>query len=272
MKSERITLVCGAGSVSGKEMMVMGLAAALRDEGFTVDIIASSWSDGDFVRRMTAQGFTVHRMRTGFISATLTPRVVAMTAEQIVYWPSLLLNYRRFLRETNPRKIIHTNWHHLLLLWPFLRPDRDMFWVHESMPDKPQYRRLFGGLAKKLGYFITVSHAVGDALRQLGVPQAKIRVIHNGIRDPIPDGPLLTQSETRVRIGIVGQVGAWKGHEDLVEAFAQAAPNHPLAELHIYGRGNPTFETSLKKHIAELGLEHRVTWHGFVSSQVQIYS
>ena len=62
-----------------------------------------------------------------------------MTGEQVLRWPELMLSYRRFLHERAPDRVIHTNWHHLLLLVPFLRPDRDIYWAHEVYLDKPQY-------------------------------------------------------------------------------------------------------------------------------------
>jgi len=267
----RAAIVCGAGYVFGKETMALELASGLSGGKTNVEIVTSSWNDGNFLRRVKSLDLRVHQMRLGFISATLNWDCVRMTADQMWRWPGLLFDYRRFLRNSKLRWIIHTNWHHLLLLWPFIKPDRDLFWLHESIPHKSQYQRVFGQLSKRLYCFVPVSHAVAHSLRQIGVPAEKIRVIHNGIKDP---RPAVSSSSKRqaLRVGIVGQVGVWKGHEDLLEAFAKLSPNlHPI-ELHIFGSGTKEFEVKLKTQADALGIAKQIIWHGFVSDRTAIYT
>lgn len=66
-------------------------------------------------------------------------------------------------------------------------------------------------------------------------------------------------------------MNAYKGHEDLVEAFARVAAKHPAAELHIFGRGQPAFEAELKRRVERLGIAARVVWRGYVPERVTIY-
>jgi len=266
-----IAIICGAGYVSGKEIMALELAEGLHDNGQSVNCITSQWGDGDFVGRLSTRALPYRRMRLGFISATLTWDAMRMTLDQLWRWPRLILDYFIFLRQEKPTQILHTNWHHLILLWMFLDSKRDWFWVHEIMPDKPQYRRMFGWFAPRMKGFIAVSHATAAALRSLGVPDAKLHVIHNGLVDPSSTDSSLPPQPLGKNIGIIGQVGAWKGHEDLLEAFFSVAAQHPTAILHVFGGCSDDFAGRLKMRANELGIASRVVWHGFIAERKNIY-
>jgi glycosyltransferase involved in cell wall biosynthesis len=265
-----IAIVCGAGIVSGKEIMALELGRGLSEAGAEVHFVTSRWGSGEFVNRTQAIGIPTCRLWLGFISATLRLNTVWMTADQLLRWPSLWVGYRRFLKDVRPDKIIHTNWHHALLLWPSLRPNRDIYWLHELMPNKSRYRRLFQRLSKRLGCFVAVSHAAGKSLSDLGVPSDKIRVIHNGITDPARDDRQSRNTGTAI-IGIVGQIGAWKGHEDLLQAFQVVLQTRPDVRLHIFGKGAPDYEAFLRRRTADLGVEHNVVWRGFVEDIAEVY-
>src|SRR5439155_1208303 len=206
----KVAIICGAGIVSGKEIMALELAEGLRDKDCAVELITSFWGNGEFRRRSHAAGFPTHIMRLGFISATLNLECLRMTAHQLLFWPSLVRSYRRFLKTVRPAKVIHTNWHHVLLLWPFLRSTRDIYWSHEVIPNKSEYRRLFTGLANRAIDFIAVSSAAGSSLVELGVPDSQVHVIYNGIADPAGASTQVDFTDSDSIIGIVGQVGAWK--------------------------------------------------------------
>lgn len=252
--------------------MSLELAEGLCEHGRPVVCVTSRWGNGDFAARLQALGIPSYRMRLGFISATLSWDCLRMTADQMCRWPGLLWDYARFLREARPQRVVHTNWHHLLLLRMFLRPARDVFWLHEVIPDKPQYVRVFGWLAKRLRCFIAVSRAVAESMRQIGIPDDKIQVIHNGLSDPAAGLPQGVVRGGEINIGIVGQVGVWKGHEDLVEAFALITEGHPAARLHIFGPDDREFAHHLKRRAAALGIAARLVWHGFVGDRARIYS
>lgn len=265
----RVAIVCGAGIVSGKEIMALELGQGVRDVGLQVEYLTSAWGNGDFGRRTAALGFATHRLRLGFISATRSLAAMGMTAHQMLYWPELLRSFRNFVRQFRPRCVIHTNWHHLLLLWPLLQPRRDVYWVHEVIPDKQQYRRVFSFLGGRLGRFVAVSEAVRESLRRIDIPGAQIELIYNGIADPRPLNS--SPQASGKRIGVIGQIGAWKGHEDLLRAFAQAAISHPTAELQIFGKGERSYEQFLRTLALQLGLSRQLVWHGFAADRAYIY-
>lgn len=267
----KIAIVCGAGMVSGKEIMALELGAGLRDHGHDVVFVTSLWGDGKFRARLEAERFPKRCMRLGFISATLSLDCLRMTLDQLVRVPGLWWDYARFLRQEKRQQVIHTNWHHLLMLWPFLQKHRDWFWLHEVVPDRPQYRFVFQRLGRRLRGFIPVSDAVKVSLLRIGIPEHQIHVVHNGLADPMAGGDVSAPAWPGVRVGIVGQVGAWKGHTDLLEAFARNAAAFPNAELHVFGDNTTEFVLHLKQRAQELNLEERIVWHGFVSDRRQIY-
>lgn len=265
-----ILIVCGAGYVSGKEVVALELGQGLARIGERVLFVTSSWNDGDFLGRLKRAGLPAELMPIGFISATLTRECVRMNFEQICHWPGLVWRYSRALRNLRPTKIVHTNWHHLFLLLPYLQADRDIFWLHEVLPDFLQYRLLFAWLGRKLNCFVCVSRAVANSLRQLGVDEVKIRVIHNGITD-IASTQATPNSRRAFRIGIVGQVAAWKGHDDLLEAFALVHKKYTNSELHVFGQGPITYKSCLERRSMDLGIADSVRWHGFVQDPKDIY-
>jgi len=251
--------------------MAFELGQGLARNGENVSFITSFWNNGDFSNRLKVAGLPSQVLHLGFISATLTAECLRMTGEQIWHLPGLLWRYASVLRRLNPRRVIHTNWHHVLLLLPFLRPDRDLYWLHEFVPDLPQYRRLFGLFARRLNCFVCVSQAVAGSLRQLGIDEAKIRVIHNGITGAVSTNPT-RRPATAFRIGIVGQVGAWKGHEDLLDAFAVVHQKHGSCELHVFGKGDAAYRGELERKSVRLGVANWVKWHEFVRDRWDIYS
>jgi glycosyltransferase involved in cell wall biosynthesis len=267
---DRVAIVCGAGYVSGKEVMALELGNALLASGRRVRYLTSHWHNGDFRDRLEAVGFPYSVLPLGFISATLNRDCLRMTAEQMLWWPSLLARYAKFLEEFVPQRIIHTNWHHLLLLMPLLRVERDIYWVHELVPNKPQYQRLFKALSHRMMSFVAVSEATAKSLRSVGVSQARIHIVHNGIQDPAVLVPVAS-AWTGLRIGIVGQVGPWKGHDDLLEAFSIVMKSHPAVELHIFGMGQKTYETLLRARAQALGIDSNIIWRGFLANRAEIY-
>ena len=267
----KAAIICGAGMISGKEIMALELGRGLRDAGNEISYVTSLWGDVKYRSRLQELKFNVTSMRIGFISATLTLECLRMTADQLLRVPGLWLDYRRFLRRETPDQIIHTNWHHLLILWPFLNPGRDWFWLHEMIPDKPQYRKVFGALSRRLRGFVPVSQAVKESLLRIGIPEDKIHVIHNGLADPVPVGGVPPKDWKGIHIGIAGQVAPWKGHQDLLEAFALIAARHPDSELHVFGDGSLDFIVELKRRAEALKLSSRLVWHGFVADRCKIY-
>jgi glycosyltransferase involved in cell wall biosynthesis len=264
-----VCIVCGAGMVSGKEVISLSLARGLRSAGWNPQFITSRWNDGDFIRRLQGDGFSFGLLRLGFISATLQPAPLLMTLDQMRYWPALAYGYTRLVAATAPRAVIHTNWHHVLLLLPFLDARRDIFWLHDVLPASRRYARMLGAIARRVSRIVCVSRAGAHQVLALGVPESQVTVVYNGLplADPI-DAP---GEQPTLRLGIVGQIGPWKGHDDLLDALALLARRNVRVLLRIFGSGAPAYVESLKRRVAELDLVDRVEWCGFLRNQAEIF-
>src|SRR5437763_14112957 len=165
-----VCIVCGAGMVFGKEMASLTLARGLRDGGWDPRFVTSWWNDGDFVRRLQRESFPFGQVWLGFISASLRIKPILMTLDQMRYWPALAYRYNRLIATTKPRAVIHTNWHHAVLLLPLLDPRRDILWLHDLFPISRRYACMLTTVAKRVGRVVCVSSAVARNAVALGVP------------------------------------------------------------------------------------------------------
>jgi len=86
----------------------------------------------------------------------------------------------------------------------------------------------------------------------------EITVILTG-KEPAPSPPTTVHSP--LRFISTSQLNADKGHKDVLEALAELKNQGYAFEYHIVGTGR--IEAELKSLTASLGLDDRVTWHGF---------
>jgi glycosyltransferase involved in cell wall biosynthesis len=268
----KLAIICGSGYISGKEIMALELAAGLKNAGYDVDVATTLWEAGEFSNRLRTLNVQTHPMRLGYFSATPRLNELRMTADQLIHLPVLYFRYRRFLRDVSPDRIIHTNWQHLLLLLPFLDRTRDLFWVHEIMPNKAQYRKLLTALSRRLSFFVCVSKVVARSILQLGVSPDQVIVIHNGLSNLGTATARPHRTDDTVSVGIMGQIASWKGHEDLLKAFGQVSRQCLIkCELHIFGNDSGAYAKYLRNLASNLDLNEKVKWHGFISDRAEIY-
>lgn len=270
MRPRKILLVCPAGLVAGKEIVSLALARGLREKGFDPEIVTSSWGSEEFSNRLAEEGFKYHRLRLGFISMSLRWNLLEMTLTQLLYWPVLLYQYCRLVYRLAPDVIIHTNWHHALLLLPLLNTGRDIYWSHELASRSRSVSRVLRAIAKRVGFVVCVSRAAAESLQAVGVPNSKIAVIHNGVSSTaaLPIG----STGAALRLGIVGQIGPWKGHDDLLEALGILSRGGTPFELRVFGTGAANYIEKLKLRASVLGIADKIEWYGFVRSQAEIFA
>jgi len=130
---------------------------------------------------------------------------------------------------------------------------------------------IFRLLNKKISKFTAVSNHIVKVLERLNIPATKIELIYNGI--PIPGIHKLNNNNSVSHIGIIGQVVAWKGHRNLIEA-ANKLVTHGVYNFKvlIYGNDSTNYGSELKKTIKQKGLESYFEWKGFVKNQADIYA
>jgi glycosyltransferase involved in cell wall biosynthesis len=265
-----IWIICGAGYVSGKEIASLNLADGLRERGYDVKFMTSRWSDGDFPARLSAKAFQNRVVPLGFISKRIDLIAIKCTVHQMVFWPALAASFNLLAKGSQDQMVIHTNWHHAMLLLPFLNSGRDIFWLHETIPNAPRYAKVFAAVAKRTKCIVCVSEAVARSLRAVGIPQERLAIIHNGVK-LVPEAPSRGTQDV-IRFGIIGQIGDWKGHEDIFDALRILAARSERITLKIFGTGNVNYVNYLRHKVADLGLTTMVEWHGYVGDPTKMFS
>lgn len=270
----KLLFVCGAGHVFGKEIITLSLIEGLRERGHEVRCITSTWGTSEFTNRLEDGGTQYTRMPLGFISRTVSSPTLRMNFDQLFKLPRLWSNFASYMRDFNPDVVIHTNFHHLALLYPLLDPRKTFFHVHDPFAAKGFYRRVFRLLNRRVRAFVTVSEFIRRSIVQFGVPEGKIFSVLNGIT--LDSGEANSQSEKpstngTVRIGIVGQVGEWKGHDDFLEALRELKESHSSFSGVIFGHGDTGYIQSLKAKIHDYDLGKEIHWGGFVKNPGEIF-
>lgn len=281
----KILIVCGAGYISGLEVVTLSVIQGLRERGHEVKCITSWWGNGDFARRLDALSIPYKRMHLGFISKTVSWTAIQMTLDQLRRLPELWVSYWYYKREFNPDIILQTNFHHIFLLWPLLHSDKTIYHVHNYHPPTKFYRYLFRFLNRRLSAFIGVSRFISNSVVQLGIPKQKVFSVHNGSRPLVPRQLMAdlscsftpskenkVTSTNKVVIGIVGQIGEWKGHDDLVEALRQLKEWDLPFCCAFFGTGQSDYVMKLKNKIEYYNLTAHIQWMGFVENIEEIFS
>jgi glycosyltransferase involved in cell wall biosynthesis len=255
--------------VYGKEIVTLLLAKELCNTGWSPEFIASNWSGHDFRTWLRASGFRHKFLWLGFVSLTLRLYPLKCTFWQSVRLPQLLVGFYRITKTGGLRAVVHTNWQHCLLLLPLLRRQRDIYWAHEIPPLSRRYGYVFRAIGARVGRVVCVSQAVAERMLSLGVPSRKVVVVRNGI--PSAEGTGAIGGGERLRLGIVGQIGERKGHEDLIDALGLLQRDGIRPSLSIFGFGAPEYVSALKQRAVELGVQHQIELCGYVADKSRIF-
>ncbi len=107
---------------------------------------------------------------------------------------------------------------------------------------------------------VAVSEATKRAMADKWHPRQPVRVIPNGV--DVPTAP--AQPRPGLRILTLARLAPEKRLDDLVEAFALLAADHPGATLTLAGQGE--LDGDLRHQVATLGLDDRVSLPGYVDA------
>ena len=116
---------------------------------------------------------------------------------------------------------------------------------------------------------IVVQNSAGytDALTNYGIPEKKLKLIYNGLEDPLKQD---YTKQSNLEFAYVGRIDFSKGVDILIRAFAVVLKQYPQAKLKIAGKGAE--ENSMKDLCAALGIANAVNFAGWLSDYNDIYS
>ncbi len=113
-------------------------------------------------------------------------------------------------------------------------------------------------------FCLPVTNVLADYVRAAGVPDSKIEVIHNGVRQYFID-EMLAQSingeKAQITIGFTGFIHPWHGMDKAIEAIAE----HKELPLKLVCIGDGAILPQLKAQAEELGIADQVEFKGLVS-------
>ena len=212
--------------------------------------------------------------RRGELFDTLDPAVHAValgrTKRQAL---KTVLDLVRLFRELSPDLVIVRGFNAELLgrvAAVLARVRHTVVWVHNCGDVAPRgtlRHVLDRALDPVTDAYFGVAHAqVPYIVEQLGLPESKVRIIHNGVDT---EAMRVEDSSVRHELGlddehqVVGTLAALRPEEDLetfLHAAARVAGHHPRARFLVVGDGPR--RTTLENLARELGLEHRVVFMG----------
>ncbi|HEY6014892.1 MAG TPA: glycosyltransferase, partial [Candidatus Limnocylindrales bacterium] len=152
--------------------------------------------------------------------------------------------------------------------------------LHEAMPEF--FRSRFRGRAGRFGYallraqeaasirfataVITVNDALGDRLRELGVPASKLTIILNAPSlarfDAERQPARAFMADGTLRLVYAGALSPIYELDVVLVAIARLAESRPELPVHLDLYGRDFAEVPLRELATELGIGDRVTFHG----------
>ena len=181
--------------------------------------------------------------------------------------------------------VVHTHSSFYGKLAAFLCGTHSRFYTRHSAFPQPKKLTTFPG--KQINGLINgmlstdivaVAKAAMDNLTDTGVNPKKITVIINGV-DEVRRTSSDEQKALKEKLGIApstfvfgisARLESYKGHVYLLEATKIVVGNHPDIRVLIIGGG--TYESELRKKTAELGIEDKVIFTGFVDDVAPYYN
>jgi glycosyltransferase involved in cell wall biosynthesis len=270
--SLRLLVVCTSHRVFGAEVICLSLLDELKARGHCIHAMVSQWTDGDFQRRLDKLGIGYNVAPLGFLSKTLRWQPMVWTANCVIRLPILWWRYWRVARTFQPDVVLLTTPRQGFLLYPLLDSAQTYIHVQYGAPPDKHGRASWRVLNRKLRRWISCSKFIAGQLKDVGIPAEKIAVVTSGIlnerefsRIPcIPTGP-------RVVVGIAGQVGAWKGHLELIQAAELLRKQGLEFSIKIFGSGPAEFQKKLRAEIMNRGLSSTVEWMGYQANKQKIF-
>lgn len=115
---------------------------------------------------------------------------------------------------------------------------------------------------------ITISRAIADGLREVGVPEDKIRLVHSAVPAAAADGwsrerflQEFNLPADAIVVGMAAQFIRRKGHDVLMRALPALRVTHPDLRFLLFGKG-PLFG-DVRRQVEAAFLDDRVTLTGY---------
>jgi glycosyltransferase involved in cell wall biosynthesis len=244
----------------GSELYVERIAGELVAAGYRATVLCAAHASAP-ADEVTEAGVRIVRRGTRFsvyARAWLAYLAGALGRGPLATRPDVVVdvcNGLPFLSPLYARRPVISLVHHVHReQWPVVLPGlagRLGWWIESRLAPRV-YRRC---------RYVAVSEATRAELADLGVDPARITVIHNGTPEP-PAVPAAERSAEPALV-ILGRLVPHKQIEIALHAVAMLADRLPDLRLVVAGQG--WWEPRLRELAADLGVEDRVRFTGYVS-------
>lgn len=126
----------------------------------------------------------------------------------------------------------------------------------------PQWQRRYPMLFRRGEIFIVEGPHMAQALRAIGCPEKKIRVVPIGVDIEKISAAVVEKNRSVMKVMFVGLERGKKGPLYAAKAYALVAQKHKNLELHVIGDG--PYCTPVKKLLSGAGVLDRCVFHGYI--------
>jgi len=229
---------------------------------------------GPLVERFAAIGVPSRIIAYPRLRKTLNPKLLGQFARS---GPPVLGQFAAIICE-HQSDLVQVNT--IINVWGALaawRAGKPLIWhIHELTPRNWMNHLIHRLVAKVATKVVVVSDSVRQRFLSEGVPEFKLKVIHNGIQlerydavtqdQVIETRQALGLSRDTVGIGVLGRIDSGKGHLELIQALAPVIPEHPMVKLVVIGDPlSLAYKQKLQSEIAHLGLSRHIIFTGYRS-------
>jgi glycosyltransferase involved in cell wall biosynthesis len=274
----RILSICSSYRVFGTETVTLRLLEGLAKRGHDQLAVTSTWTDGEFRRRLRTLKIEDVTLPLGAFGKPTSFRAVIWTANGLIRVPYLWWKWSQTLRRFQPDVILFTSFKQAVWLYPWLKAYPSFLVEHAKLQTSFSILKMYGVLGRRLASFVAVSEFIDRHLRGIGIPEKQVYVIRNGIFSADERQRILWEVGTRVRLsghspslGIIGRVALDKGHRILFDAVRILKQSGTNVTINIFGDGDPEVIAALKRYAFKLSIEDRCHWRGYRSNLSEIY-
>jgi glycosyltransferase involved in cell wall biosynthesis len=262
----KILFVAGGSYVSGLEIATLHIIKELKTRGFDIRCIVNGWNDGVFIKKLEELSVPYDQVKLGWVYWR-NPR---WTLDSLIHYPAAFLKARRIIKTFGPDAFHFCAYSALLLLYPLIKVPC-VYNLQEPHVNNSKHGRIYKWLNRKVQYFVSVSNYITGVLKNLDIPEKKIRLIYNGVPAVnIKHDNRFTGSVTI--FAIIGQVVPWKGHTTLLKAVERLKAKGIAGFcISVYGNDKNDYALTLKQQIDEKELKNYFDWKGFVTDQDGMY-
>ena len=267
--SKKILFFTGGAYVAGLEIMMLTLIRGLKDKGNDVRCVINGWNDGDFKNRLSEIDVPYYEVKLGWLYL----KKPTWTFDTLINYPKAYITCKKVLKDFKPDVVNFTSYAMPIMLYPLIKAN-SFYTLHDTQLPYLKHRIIYKLLKKKIGTFIAVSNHIADILRNLSIPNEKIKVIYNGVA--APDFLLVSKKmaiENTFCFAIIGQIIGLKGHGILINSVELLAKKGITNfKVFIIGNNNNDYSKLLVEQIAEKNITSFFVWKGFIKNKEEIYS